>query len=166
MSWAAWLPQLKPTSRSYPSSSHICHTCGGDDKRLGQVFDNLIGNAIKFSPSGELVTVRLRSQSDRVQVKIADTGIGISKEQLGKIWDRFYQIDSTSTRRFAGTGLGLAIVKRIIEAHGGEITVESTVGQGTTFCFTLPIYVAAEVPATAAPLSIEADPETTRFAQS
>jgi PAS domain S-box-containing protein len=144
---------------------HLPHVWG-DDKRLGQVFDNLIGNAIKFSPSGGSVIVRLCRQHDRVRVDIVDTGIGIPEEKLGKIWDRFYQIDSTSTRRFAGTGLGLAIVKRIVEAHGGEITVESTVGQGTTFCFTLPIYAAPEDPVIAASLSGEADPETTRFAES
>ena len=83
-------------------------------------------------------------QYDKVQVRIRDTGIGIPKEQLNKIWDRFYQIDSTSTRRFAGTGLGLAIVKRIVEAHRGEITVESTMGEGTTFYFTLPVYSSQE----------------------
>jgi signal transduction histidine kinase len=116
----------------------------GDAKRLGQVFDNLIGNAIKFSPNGGRVTTRLSRQYDRVRVEISDTGIGIPSEKLDKIWDRFYQIDSTSTRRFAGTGLGLAIVKRIVEAHGGEITVESEVGEGTTFCFSLPLVASPE----------------------
>ena len=81
---------------------HLPHVLG-DAKRLGQVFDNLIGNAIKFSPNGGVVTVRLLWQYDKVQVRIRDTGIGIPKDNLNKIWDRFYQIDSTSTRRFAGT---------------------------------------------------------------
>ena len=129
-------------------------------KRLGQVFDNLIGNAIKFSPNGGVVTVRLLRQYDRVQVRIRDTGIGIPKEQLNKIWDRFYQIDSTSTRRFAGTGLGLAIVKRIVEAHRGEITVESTMGEGTTFYFTLPAYSSHEGLQTHAALALDPYLET------
>jgi signal transduction histidine kinase len=112
----------------------------GDAKRLGQVFDNLIGNAIKFSPNGGIITVRLQRLADRVQIQVSDTGIGIPQEKLDKIWNRFYQVDSTSTRRFAGTGLGLAIVKRIVEAHRGTITVESALGQGSTFLFALPIY--------------------------
>ena len=139
--------------------AHLPHVLG-DAKRLGQVFDNLIGNAIKFSPNGGVVTVRLLRQYDRVQVRIRDTGIGIPKEQLNKIWDRFYQIDSTSTRRFAGTGLGLAIVKRIVEAHRGEITVESTMGEGSTFCFTLPVYASQEDPPTHAALPLDPHLET------
>ena len=138
---------------------HLPHVLG-DAKRLGQVFDNLIGNAIKFSPNGGVVTVRLLRQYDKVQVRIRDTGIGIPKENLNKIWDRFYQIDSTSTRRFAGTGLGLAIVKRIVEAHRGEITVESTMGEGTTFYFTLPVYSSHEGLQTHAALVLDPHLET------
>lgn len=138
---------------------HLPHVLG-DAKRLGQVFDNLIGNAIKFSPNGGVVTVRLLWQYDKVQVRIRDTGIGIPKDNLNKIWDRFYQIDSTSTRRFAGTGLGLAIVKRIVEAHRGEITVESTMGEGTTFCFTLPVYAPHEDLQTHVALALDPTLET------
>ena len=104
--------------------------------------------------------MRLLRQYDRVQVRIRDTGIGIPKENLNKIWDRFYQIDSTSTRRFAGTGLGLAIVKRIVEAHRGEITVESTMGEGTTFCFTLPVYAPHEDLQTHVALALDPTLET------
>ncbi|HSN78459.1 MAG TPA: GAF domain-containing protein, partial [Anaerolineae bacterium] len=112
----------------------------GDPKRLGQVFDNLLGNAIKFCPDGGEITVQIRSIGNAVQVDVSDTGIGIPSDRLDHIWERFYQIDSASTRRFAGAGLGLAIVKRIIDAHYGQIWVESEPGKGSTFHFTLPMF--------------------------
>jgi signal transduction histidine kinase len=112
----------------------------GDPKRLGQVFDNLLGNAIKFSPNGGDVNVRLSLVGNVVQAEVSDQGIGMPVERLDQIWQRFYQIDSASTRRFAGAGLGLAIVKRIIEAHDGRIWVESELGKGSSFRFTLPVF--------------------------
>jgi PAS domain S-box-containing protein len=112
----------------------------GDPKRLGQVFDNLLGNAIKFSPNGGEVSVRLSLVGNAVQVEVSDQGIGMPAERLNQIWQRFYQIDSASTRRFAGAGLGLAIVKRIVEAHDGRIWVESELGKGSSFRFTLPVF--------------------------
>jgi PAS domain S-box-containing protein len=111
----------------------------GDGKRLGQVFDNLLGNAIKFSPNGGLITVRLAHIGNVVQVEVRDMGIGIPSDRLDQIWQRFYQIDSASTRRFPGAGLGLAIVKRIIDAHDGRIWVESDVDKGSAFYFILPV---------------------------
>lgn len=111
----------------------------GDARRLGQVLDNLMGNAIKFSPTGGEVTVTVVLHETRVAVSVADQGIGISAVDLPHIWERFYQADTSATRRFSGSGLGLAIVKRIVEAHGGEVSVISTPGQGSTFSFTLPI---------------------------
>jgi two-component system sensor histidine kinase VicK len=103
-----------------------------------QVFDNLLGNAIKFSPDGGTVTVRAEPEADRVLVIVEDQGIGIPEDQLDKIFDRFYQVDGSMTRRFGGTGLGLAIVKQIIEAHGGQIWARSELGKGSSFYFTLP----------------------------
>jgi signal transduction histidine kinase len=120
----------------------------GDARRLGQVLDNLMGNAIKFSPAGSEVTVTVSQHDTLVAVSIADQGIGISPQDLPHIWDRFYQVDSSATRRFAGSGLGLAIVKRIVEGHGGEVGVVSTSGAGSTFTFTLPLQpVASSQPA-------------------
>jgi signal transduction histidine kinase len=110
----------------------------GDAERLGQVFENLIGNAIKFSPDGGQVRVRVLAERDWVRAEIQDCGIGIAHDQLDKIFGRFYQVDGSTTRRFGGTGLGLAIVKRIVEAHGGHVGVESELGKGSTFYFTLP----------------------------
>jgi PAS domain S-box-containing protein len=112
----------------------------GNSKRLGQVFDNLLGNAIKFSPDGGVIRVRLRPHGGCVEAEVSDTGIGMPPDRLDHIWKRFYQLDSASTRRFPGAGLGLAIVKRIIDAHDGEIWVESELNKGSTFHFTLPIY--------------------------
>ena len=110
----------------------------GDPQRLSQVFDNLIGNAIKFSPNGGRVLVRLDANDSHVRGEVTDEGIGIPSDQLERIWDRFYQVDSTTTRQFGGTGLGLAIVKQLVEAHGGHVGVCSVVGGGSTFRFTVP----------------------------
>ena len=112
----------------------------GDRARLDQVFSNLIGNAIKFSPDdGGTITVRLKVQDEVIRVDVVDQGIGIAPDQLGRIFDRFYQVDGSSTRRFGGTGLGLAIVKEIVNAHGGTISVTSQPGKGSTFSFTVPV---------------------------
>jgi signal transduction histidine kinase len=110
-----------------------------DRDRINQVFDNLLANAIKFSPTGGTITIRLRRQGAAVLASVADTGIGIPREQLHRVFERFYQVDGSATRRFGGAGVGLAIVKRIVEAHGGRIWVESELGKGSTFTFTLPI---------------------------
>jgi signal transduction histidine kinase len=109
-----------------------------DRDRVNQVFDNLLSNAIKFSPNGGEITVRLQDTGEMVQASVSDTGIGIPADQLDRIFERFYQVDGSATRKFGGAGLGLAIVQRIIEAHGGRIWVESELGRGSTFSFTLP----------------------------
>jgi signal transduction histidine kinase len=109
-----------------------------DKGRVNQVLDNLIGNAIKFSPDGGMIVVNLEEYKDEVLVSITDQGIGLPPDKQERIFDRFYQIDGSSRRRFGGTGLGLAIVKRIVEAHNGRIWVESAVDQGSVFNFTLP----------------------------
>jgi PAS domain S-box-containing protein len=110
----------------------------GDSARLAQVFANLLDNAIKFSPSGGEIQLQLSAQPDCVQVSVSDQGIGIAQAQLERIFERFYQVDGSATRRFEGAGLGLTIAKRIVEAHGGEIWVQSRLGKGSTFYFTLP----------------------------
>jgi len=109
-----------------------------DRDRLNQVFDNLIGNAIKFSPNGGEITIQLADAGEMVQVAISDTGIGIPPDQLERIFERFYQVDGSVTRKYGGAGLGLAIVRRIVEAHGGRIWANSELGRGSTFTFTLP----------------------------
>jgi signal transduction histidine kinase len=109
-----------------------------DRDRINQVFDNLIGNAIKFSPEGGIITVQVQEVDEKLQVSVSDSGIGIPEDKLGRVFERFYQVDGSATRKFGGAGLGLAIVRRIVEAHGGRIWVESQVGRGSTFSFTLP----------------------------
>jgi signal transduction histidine kinase len=114
----------------------------GDAGRLQQVFDNLLGNAIKFSPDGGRITVSVRDVGETAQVSVSDEGVGIPKDQQERIFERFYQVDGSARRHFAGVGLGLTIAKRIVEAHGGEIWVESVPGNGSTFHFTIPKYQA------------------------
>lgn len=110
----------------------------GDRSRLDQVFANLIQNAIKFSPDGGTITVCLCSEPEGVRADVIDQGIGIPEDQLTRIFERFYQVDGSSKRRFGGTGLGLTIVQEIVEAHGGTIGVQSRLDVGTTFSFTIP----------------------------
>jgi signal transduction histidine kinase len=112
----------------------------GDERRIGQVLLNLVGNAIKFTEVGE-VRVEVRASDGAFRVAVADTGPGIAPDDQAKIFQEFQQIDSSSTRKKGGTGLGLSIAKRIVELHGGRIGVESTPGTGSTFWFTLPVRV-------------------------
>ena len=116
----------------------------GDERRMVQVLLNLVGNAIKFTEAGE-VGIRVKKSGDSFLVEVSDTGPGIPESQYQKIFEEFQQVDSSSTRTKGGTGLGLAIAKRIVELHGGSISVESTVGKGSTFTFKLPVRIEAQV---------------------
>jgi signal transduction histidine kinase len=111
-----------------------------DYKELRHVLRNLISNAIKFNREGGEIGIEAREVEDMIEVCVSDTGIGIPEDKLDKIFERFYQIDSSPTRRYGGTGMGLAIVKEVVEAHGGRVTVESKLGEGSRFCFTLPVW--------------------------
>ena len=110
-----------------------------DEDRINEVLGNLLSNAFKFTQRGGKVAIDVAAQENRVIITVADTGAGISAEQLPHIFDKFFQADNQAQAATKGTGLGLAIAKEIVEAHGGNITVESTVGEGTTFVVTLPI---------------------------
>jgi signal transduction histidine kinase len=116
----------------------------GDGRRLTQVLINLVGNAIKFTDAGE-VAVKAEANNDSFHVSVRDTGPGISAADQTKLFQEFQQADNAITRKKGGTGLGLAISKRIIEMHGGKIWVESEVGQGSTFAFTIPVVVEQQV---------------------
>ncbi len=109
-----------------------------DMGRIQQVLYNLIDNAVKFSPDGSAIRIRIHEVGDAVSVSVKDRGIGIAKEDLSKIWTRFYKTDSSRGKDKKGTGLGLSIVKEIIAAHGETIDVTSTPGSGTEFVFRLP----------------------------
>jgi signal transduction histidine kinase len=110
----------------------------GDARRLSQVLLNLVGNAIKFTESGA-VRVAATAAGGWFTVSVTDTGPGIAAADQGRIFDEFQQIDSSSTRKQGGTGLGLSISRKIVELHGGSITVESEVGKGSIFKVTVPI---------------------------
>ncbi len=130
----------------------------GDPERLRQVFINLVDNALKFTPAGGSVTMRARTvdaagssggddddgfallapTQTRLEVRVIDTGIGIPPKERQKVFDAFYQVDSSSTREYGGTGLGLSIVKRLVEAHGGTISIEGNEPTGTQFVVSIP----------------------------
>jgi signal transduction histidine kinase len=112
-----------------------------DAVHLRRVLDNLLGNALKFTPEGGHIAVALSGLDSRVVLEVSDTGIGIPPEQLSKIFQRFYQVDGSSKRRFGGVGLGLALVKEIVESHEGTVEVASVEGQGTAFRITLPVLI-------------------------
>ena len=109
-----------------------------DEDRINEVLGNLLSNAFKFTPRGGKVALTVGSEENKVIITVTDTGAGISAEQLPHIFDKFFQADNQAQAATKGTGLGLAIAKEIVEAHGGNITVESRVAEGTTFVVALP----------------------------
>ncbi len=110
-----------------------------DPKRIEEIFNNLISNAINYSPEGGRVTVSAKGLGDYMEIKVEDTGVGITEEELPKIFDKFYRVKNPKTRQVIGTGLGLSIVKGVVEAHNGSIQVDSTPDKGTTFKILLPV---------------------------
>jgi signal transduction histidine kinase len=113
----------------------------GDERRIAQVLLNLVGNAIKFTDAGE-VSIAAGISEGMFRIAVADTGPGIPETEQARIFDEFHQVDSSNTKKKGGTGLGLAIAKRIIELHGGHISVRSELGKGSTFQFELPVKAA------------------------
>ena len=138
----------------------------GDSLRLGQVLLNLASNAVKFTEHGQVIleVALLERTPHRVQLRfeIRDTGIGIPEEVLSRLFQSFSQADSSTTRRYGGSGLGLAISKRLVELMGGQITVRSTVGSGSSFAFTLPLELQEAPPAPAARTVSTLDPRGLR----
>ena len=114
-----------------------------DEDKLTQVLDNIISNALKYSPEGGKITFSIKEQEQQIIVSVSDNGVGIPKENIDKIFDRFYRVDKARTRKLGGTGLGLAIAKEMVEAHGGRIWASSKEGKGTKISFTLP-YIQSE----------------------
>ena len=106
---------------------------------MENVFTNLIENAIKYSPNGGQISISGKKEDHQVKVKVADQGIGISKEDMGHLFEKFQRVKESQSQRIQGTGLGLYICKSIIEAHGGKLEVSSEVGKGSKFSFTLPV---------------------------
>jgi two-component system sensor histidine kinase ResE len=106
---------------------------------LMRVLWHLLDNAVKFSPSGSTVEITAEQRRAGVRIAVQDHGAGIPLDQLDRIFQVFYQVDGSSTRKAGGLGLGLALVKRLVEAHGSRVEVDSEVGQGSTFAFELPV---------------------------
>jgi len=111
-----------------------------DRRRLAEVLQNLLDNAIQYTPSGGQIVVSASSDGDQVTFTVSDTGIGIPRTDQPRIFERFYRVDVARSREVGGTGLGLSIAKHLVEAHGGRIWVESEVGQGSKFHFTVPVF--------------------------
>lgn len=109
-----------------------------DTDKFAQVIDNIMNNAIKYSPDGGVITIKLRQERQQIILSIADQGLGIPREDLSKIFDRFYRVDKARSREQGGTGLGLAIAKEIVEEHHGKIWANSSEGKGSTFYIALP----------------------------
>ena len=110
----------------------------GDEMQLTSMFANLVENAVKYTPPGGRVDVEGESSEHEVVVRVSDSGIGIAQESLPRIFERFYRVDKARSKETGGTGLGLSIVRHVAEKHGGSVTVESSVGEGTTFTVRLP----------------------------
>ena len=124
--------------KSIPIIVVTSYALSGDERRLTQVLLNLIGNAVKFTDKGE-VAITAEAADGRFTVAVRDTGPGIAEADQARIFEEFQQVDNTNTRKKGGTGLGLAIAKKIMEMHGGKLTVQSAPGQGSTFRMILPV---------------------------
>jgi signal transduction histidine kinase len=111
----------------------------GDRDRLTQVVSNLVNNAVKYSPDGGTVTLSTRAEGGFALISVTDTGLGIPPDEIGHVFERFRRVRSGAAQSIPGTGLGLTIVKQIVEMHGGKIWVESAVGHGSAFHFTIPL---------------------------
>ncbi|MBE9076608.1 response regulator [Romeria aff. gracilis LEGE 07310] len=110
-----------------------------DLEKFDKVLYNLLSNAMKFTPAGQSITVRLTLYGERCRLQVQDTGIGIREDQIPHLFERFRQADGSANRRYEGTGLGLSLVKELSELHGGQVTVDSIYGEGTTFTIELPL---------------------------
>jgi two-component system sensor histidine kinase SenX3 len=117
------------------AAQYIVH---GDETQLTSMFTNLVDNAVKYTPPGGRVEVTGGFEDSEVVIRVSDTGIGIPEGKLPRIFERFYRVDKARSKETGGTGLGLSIVKHVAENHGGRVTVESTLGEGSTFTVYLP----------------------------
>ncbi|MBN1384346.1 MAG: response regulator [Elusimicrobia bacterium] len=145
------LADQKQITLSFNSPEQLPEVCCDED-RIKQVLINIIGNAIKFTPAKKSIVISVEENKEELQINITDTGMGIAEEHVDMVFEKFKQVDSSSTRSAGGTGLGLPITKSIIEAHKGRIWVESELGKGSTFSFTLPKIIKEGVIETVKPI--------------
>jgi CheY-like chemotaxis protein/anti-sigma regulatory factor (Ser/Thr protein kinase) len=149
------LHRLKATEKGLAFACHVSPASErprlGDPGRLAQVLHNLVGNAVKFTETGGITVTLAEGSGDALELTVRDTGIGMTEEQLSRVFEDFEQADGTVTRRFGGTGLGMSIVRRLVELMSGEIMLESEVGRGTTVRVSLPLPLAETAAETANP---------------
>jgi len=131
-------PQVKEKSITLKVNLKTLSSIKADPGQLERVFINLLGNAVKFTPEKGKITISSEEKKDCVEFSVEDTGIGIPKDALEKIFEEFYRAENALDQNVKGTGLGLSLVKKIIEAHKGKIWVESELGKGSKFIFTIP----------------------------
>ena len=132
---------MRPNAPRHPLTLRLDPMVGemsGDRDKLTQVMANLLSNAVKYSPNGGEIVVSTRVEGNAAHVVVRDHGMGIPKEALETIFERYGRVESPATRHIQGTGLGLPIVRQIVQMHGGAVWVESTVGEGSVFHVTLP----------------------------
>jgi signal transduction histidine kinase/HAMP domain-containing protein len=132
-------PQAEQAGIALEARIGTLEPCVGDRDRLAQVLDNLISNALKFTPAGGRITVGLEAHDGRAGLTVADTGIGVPPDELPLLFDRFYRASNATARAVPGAGLGLTIVRAIVEGHGGTVRIRSTSERGTTFAVLLPL---------------------------
>jgi signal transduction histidine kinase len=139
--------EVQPTLRQHSIEFHGSPApllIEGDELRLEQVLQNIIQNAVKYSPAGGAITVRVEARGDQACVSVTDQGIGIPQASLPLLFQRFYRADNADSQHISGMGVGLYVVKEIVRLHGGDIEVTSAEGEGSTFTICLPQYEAAD----------------------
>ncbi len=149
------LVQLASELIDFHDASHTTHQLmfeaegpimiDADTEKIKQLLNNLLSNAIKYSPDGGDIAIQIQNQDGFAEITIRDQGIGIPQESMSKLFDKFYRVDNSETRKIGGTGLGLSICKEIVKHHNGTIEVESTVGTGSTFTIRFPIAVISTI---------------------
>ena len=139
------IDKVVATQKSYTSRHEFAVELDGelpiivaDSDKVDQILTNLVSNSIKYAPNGGMITISGKATDGVITMAVSDQGMGIPKEHLDKVFDRFHRIDNRDTRKVGGTGIGLYLVKHLVEAHGGKIWVESEVGKGSSFIFELP----------------------------
>jgi two-component system phosphate regulon sensor histidine kinase PhoR len=131
-------PRLRERQLTVHCSATGATQAFADPRAVEQILINLLDNAVKYTEPGGRIEIQIEEAGPKLRVRLRDTGIGIPEEDLGRIFERFYRVDKARSRAFGGTGLGLAIVKHLVQSLGGEISVASRLGAGSTFTFTLP----------------------------